>query len=116
MAGSIICGVDSESAMRGVAAPGCQGEPLKDALRAIEERQAERRMKASVRVADGAATNRARAVRLGVRYDQAGGVGDAARKNDAGRESEMSVIVVGVDACRDPAPSARAGGVDQEGL
>ena len=54
MTGSIICGVDSESTMGGVAAPGCQGEPVKDALRAIEERRAERRMEASVRVAGGA--------------------------------------------------------------
>jgi hypothetical protein len=54
MTRSITCDVDSESAMGGVAAPGCQGEPLKDALRAIEERQADRRMEASVRVAGGA--------------------------------------------------------------
>jgi hypothetical protein len=32
-------------------APGCHGEPLADALRAIEEWQAERRLDASVRVA-----------------------------------------------------------------
>ena len=32
-------------------APGCHGEPLADALRAIEEWRAERRMDASVRVA-----------------------------------------------------------------
>ena len=31
--------------------PGCHGEPLADALRAIEEWQAERRLGASVRVA-----------------------------------------------------------------
>jgi hypothetical protein len=33
-------------------APGCHGEPLADALRAIEEWQGERRVDASVRVAD----------------------------------------------------------------
>jgi hypothetical protein len=32
-------------------APGCHGEPLADALRALEEWQAERRMDASVRIA-----------------------------------------------------------------
>jgi hypothetical protein len=32
-------------------APGCHGEPLADALRTIEEWQAERRLDASVRVA-----------------------------------------------------------------